>query len=360
MTDPTDLAALAGARVLITGGAGLIGTALRSTLARAGATVRLLDNLSAYESATLALLGTGPLDPDLTVGDSADGDLVRALVADADYVVHAAAHSTVQGCANDPATAFRSNLAATDTVLRAVADTPQVRRLVLLSTAQVYGNGDPGADPGRPRVFTEDAPVRPLNLYASAKTWAEFHTRQLLAPAGREFTVLRPFSVYGPGQVPKPGAPSWVIAQFSMYAALGQQLPLNNGGRQVRDFLYLDDAAHGIAHSLLAPGAAGQTLNLGTGVTTSVRQVAELVCWHYPAAEIVDTPRPAQDPLGARADTTRMCQALSWRPAVSVDQGLTRYVDWIKRTPEAIPHWLRAETTEGRIAAWNPAAPARA
>ncbi|WP_327591366.1 NAD-dependent epimerase/dehydratase family protein (plasmid) [Nonomuraea sp. NBC_00507] len=345
--------------MLITGGAGFIGTAVRRILNAVGAAPALLDNLSAYEPTTLSLLGTGPDDPQLTVGDICDETLVRDMVAQADYVIHAAAHSTVGGCATNPATHFHSNLAGTDTVLRAVAETPGVRRFVLLSTAQVYGSGDPHADPDQIRLFTEDQPVRPLNLYASAKVWAEFHTRQLLAPAGRDFTVLRPFSVYGPGQVPKPAAPSWVIAQFTMYAALGQELILNNGGRQVRDFLYRDDAAEAVTRSLLAPAASGQTLNLGTGTATSIRTVAGHVRAHFPETEVVDAPRPAQDPLGGRADITRSTSVLAWMPKVSVTEGIARYVEWVSTTPAAIPPWLREETSQSRITAWNSSAASR-
>jgi UDP-glucose 4-epimerase/dTDP-L-rhamnose 4-epimerase len=348
---------LHGARVLITGGAGFIGTALARALHAQGALPVLLDDLSAYDPATLTLLGTGRHDPQLTYGCVTDEPLVQHLLREADFVVHAAAFSTVGGCAADPDTAFRSNMAGTDTVLRAVAAADRVRRFVLLSTAQVYGNGDPDLPADQPRIFREDQPVHPLNLYASAKTWAEFHTRQLLAPAGRDFTILRPFSVYGPGQVPKPAAPSWVIAQFCMYGALGQQLLLNNGGGQIRDFLYLDDAVQGIVHSLTAPAAIGRVLNLGTGTATSVRQVAEHVLGHFPGTDLIDAPRPAQDPLGGRADIQAMSAALSWSPTVDVASGIAHYVDWLRTTPQAIPEWLREETSSSRLAAWNPAVP---
>ncbi|TLS46085.1 NAD-dependent epimerase/dehydratase family protein [Streptomyces montanus] len=348
---------LHGARVLITGGAGFIGTAIRQTLDQAGATCALLDNLSAYGPTTLTLLGTGPGDPQLTVGDICDEHLVRSLVADADYVIHAAAHSTVHGCTTDPQTAFHSNLAGTDTVLRAVAAS-SVRRFILLSTAQVYGHGDPHASPEQQGVFTEDQLLNPLNPYANAKLWAEGHTRQILGAVGRDFTIVRPFSVYGPGQVPKPGAASWVVAQFTMYAALGQQLLLNNGGRQVRDFICRDDVAAAIARCLTAPGAAEQILNLGTGTQTSVHEVAEHVRAHFPDAAILDAPRVAQDPLGACADTSRMETVLGWRPHTTVTDGIARYVEWVRTTPNAIPDWMRAETSASRIDAWSAPAPA--
>ncbi|MDT0616243.1 NAD-dependent epimerase/dehydratase family protein [Streptomyces lancefieldiae] len=349
---------LTGAHVLITGGAGFIGAALRATLTRAGARPALLDDLSAYGPTTLTLLGTGPTDPALTIGDINDEQLVRRMVADADYVVHAAAHSSVHGCTTDPDKAFRSNLAGTDTVLRAVAAAPHVRRFVLLSTAQVYGHGAPDAPRGeRAGSFTEDQPLDPLNIYANSKLWAEGHTRQILDLAGRDSTIVRPFSVYGPGQVPKQGAASWVVAQFTMYAALEQQLLLNNGGQQVRDFIHRDDVAEALRLCLTAPAATRQTLNLGTGTQTSVRQVAEHVARHFPGARIVNAPRVAQDPLGACANTTRMRTVLDWQPAIGAADGIAGYVDWVRTTPNAIPDWMRAETSTSRIAAWSAPAP---
>ncbi|MEU6040665.1 NAD-dependent epimerase/dehydratase family protein [Actinomadura sp. NPDC047616] len=124
------------------------------------------------------------------------------------------------------------------------------------SPAQVYGHGT--GDRDREQVFTEDAPVRPLNPYAAAKLSAEHQTRFLLDAAGVDYTVLRPFSVYGEGQIPKQGALSWAIAQLSMYATIGDPLPLNHGGRQIRDFLHATDAATGIVRALVAPAACRQ------------------------------------------------------------------------------------------------------
>ncbi|MFE9846558.1 NAD-dependent epimerase/dehydratase family protein [Streptomyces goshikiensis] len=349
---------LNGARVMITGGAGFIGSALRTALNGAGAHTALLDDLSAYGPTTLSLLGTGPTDPALTVGDINDEPLVRRMVADADYVIHAAAHSSVHGCTTDPHKAVRSNLTGTDTVLRAAAAAPAVRRFILLSTAQVYGHGAPHAPRGeQPGFFTEDQPLNPLNVYANSKLWAEGHTRQILGPAEKDFTILRPFSVYGPGQVPKQGAASWVVAQFTMYAALGQQLLLNNGGRQVRDFIHRDDVADALRLCLTAPAASRQTLNLGTSTQTSVRQVAEHVARHFPDAEIVDAPRVAQDPLGACADTSRLRGVLDWQPKVGVEDGIDAYVQWVRTAPNAIPDWMRAETSTSRITAWRTPAP---
>ncbi|MEW9532851.1 NAD-dependent epimerase/dehydratase family protein [Microbispora sp. NPDC049125] len=340
--------------MLITGGAGLIGAALRRTLESAGASVTVLDDLSGYDRATLALLGVDERDPRLAVGDICDEDLVRALVGDSDYVVHSAAFSTVAGCTRDLEAAFHSNIAGTETVLRAVAQTRNVRRFAFISSAQVYGHGTSGTD--AVQVFSEDQPISPLNLYAAAKAWGEWQTRFLLEPAKVDHVVVRPFSVYGEGQIPKPGAYSWVIAQFAMYAMIGDPLPLNNGGRQVRDFLHVEDAAAAICLALVAETASGKTINLGTGRITSVRRVAELVRTHFLDAQFQDAPRPAQDPLGGCAEIARMTDALGWEPQVTVDTGIARYVQWLRAVPAAIPDWLRGESD--RIASWNAGAAA--
>ncbi|WP_436758709.1 NAD-dependent epimerase/dehydratase family protein [Streptosporangium sp. V21-05] len=342
------LTALSGRHVLITGGAGLIGAVIGRMLEAAGAHVTALDNLSSYETMP-TLLKADEHESGLRIGDICDEDLVRDLVRDSDYVIHAAAHSTVAGCTRDPETAFHSNVAGVETVLRAVADAGNVRRFLFISSAQVYGHGAAGSD--AVQTFTEDQPISPLNVYAAAKAWGEWQTRFLLNAAGVDFTVVRPFSVYGEHQVPKPGAYSWVIAQFAMYAAIGDPLPLNNGGRQVRDFVHVEDAAAGICLALVGEEAGGQIVNLGTGRTTSVRRVAELIQTHFPDAQLCDAPRPAQDPLGGCADINRMSQVLGWEPQISVEAGIARYVDWLRAVPAAIPDWLR---TEGdRVASWN-------
>ncbi|MGA5284894.1 NAD-dependent epimerase/dehydratase family protein [Streptomyces griseoincarnatus] len=347
-TTRSPLSALNGAKVLLTGGAGLIGTRVHRRLEEAGAIVTVLDDLSAYEESTLELLGVDQSDPQLIVGDVADQELVNSLVNGSDYVIHAAAHSTVAGCKADPETAFRSNMAGVNSILRAVVRAGSVKRFLFVSSAQVYGQGD-----GRQEVqrFTEDMPADPLNPYASAKLWGELQTRQMLDHHGIDYAVIRPFSVYGEGQVPKPDAYSWVIAQFTMYAALGQELPLLNDGRAVRDRIHVDDTAEAICHALVAENASRQTLNLGTGVATTVREAAELVREYFADATFTNHPPAPQDPLGGYADTTHMERALGWRPEISLADGVRRVVTWLRETPQAIPQWLRDEHPD-RAAKW--------
>lgn len=134
-----------------------------------------------------------------------------------------------------------------------------------------------------------------------------------------------------------------MVAWYGMRAMLGLPLPLNGGGTQVRDFVHVDDIADATLLAALAPRAHRATFNVGTGRATSIREIADLVRRHRPDSPLVQTPMPHGDPLGACAATTRMKDVLAWEPSVSIEDGVQRYMEWVERTPEAIPGWLRAE-----------------
>lgn len=109
----------------------------------------------------------------------------------------------------------------------------------------------------------------------------------------------------------------------------------------MRDFVHVDDIAAGTIRALSAPAAHGQVLNIGTGRPTTIRSVAEHVLTHYPDAELVERPMPPGDPMGGYADVDRMRRALKWCPRITVEEGVDRYVKWIKERPEATPGWMR-------------------
>jgi nucleoside-diphosphate-sugar epimerase len=328
---------LRGSRVVVTGGAGLVGSRLTALLRGAEAEVTVLDRMDAYPDSVHALFGAERHATRLVVGDIRDRALVRKAMDGAELVVHAAAYADVAACTRRPDIAFKANIEGTEVVLEeAVA--ARVRRLVLISSAAVYGNGT-GASNG-PQTFHEDQPLHPLSVYANSKLWAEHQTRLLLGAAGIDFSVLRYFSVYGDPQVPKPGSHSWMVAWLAMHARLGLPMRLNGGGVQVRDLVHVDDIATATALALVEDGVVGATVNVGSGTPTSVRDVGELIAPHFPDSRFVTTPRPADDPLGGYADTSRLHELLRWRPGISVADGVERYVNWLNATPEALPGWL--------------------
>ncbi|MGX2997350.1 NAD-dependent epimerase/dehydratase family protein [Streptomyces sp. JNUCC 64] len=331
---------LRGSRIVVTGGAGLVGSRLTALLRGVGAEVTVLDRMDAYPESVHELFGSPRTATRLVVGDIRDRALVRDALAGAERVVHAAAFADVAACTRRPDIAFKANIEGTEVVLEEAA-AARVRRLVLISSAAVYGNGTAPAD--GPQVFQEDQPPHPLSVYANSKLWAEHQTRLLLGAAGVEFSILRYFSVYGDPQIVKPGSHSWMVAWLAMHARLGLPMRLNGGGVQVRDLVHVDDIAMATALALVEDGVVGETVNVGTGTPTSVREVGELIAPHFEGSRFVTTPRPADDPLGGYADTTRLHELMRWRPGITVAEGVDRYVRWLNDTPAAVPAWL-AET----------------
>ncbi|WP_282697129.1 NAD-dependent epimerase/dehydratase family protein [Streptomyces sp. CC208A] len=329
------------ARIVVTGGGGLVGSRLVALLLDAGAAVTVLDRMDAYPESGHETFGVARGGARLVVGDVRDADTVGALLGEADYVVHAAAYADVAACTRRPDIAFRANVEGTQIVLEQATRHP-VRRLVLVSSASVYGDGAPGIE--GPQVFHEDQPLFPMSVYANAKLWAEHQTRLMLgASSGTEYAVVRYFSVYGEPQIPKPGSHSWMVPWLSLQARLGRPMRLNGGGVQVRDLVHVDDIAEATALALIEEQMAEQTVNIGTGRPTSVREVADLIAPYFPGARRIVTPRPEGDPLGGYASTERSRDLLRWRARIPVEEGVDRYVRWLLATPDATPRWLAEE-----------------
>lgn len=331
---------LAGASVLVTGGGGLVGSRIVAQLSACGAIPLVLDRFDAYPHPVRDLFQVDRHGGQVVLGDVRERATVRWLTARADYVIHAAAYADVAACTRRPDTAFAANVHGTQTVLDAVAAS-NVRRLVFVSSASVYGDGAPN-EPG-PAPFREDQPLTPISVYANTKVWGEHQVRLMLGTTSTEYAIVRYFSVYGDPQIPKPGSHSWMVPWLAQSAHTGQPMRLNGGGHQVRDMVHVEDIAHATILALVADQAAGQTINIGTGIPTSVRRIAELIATHYPQAEFVRKPMPDGDPRGGCADTRRAADLLGWRPTISLAQGIDRYVHWLATTPNAIPDWFASQ-----------------
>ncbi|WP_326691150.1 NAD-dependent epimerase/dehydratase family protein [Streptomyces sp. NBC_01795] len=360
MTD-TYLSELAGRTVLVTGGAGLIGSRVTAQLRKLGAHPRVLCALDPYPPHTYRDVFDVDLDsPDAIEGSVTDRAAVARAVDGADYVIHAAALADVAACTRHPHNALAANITGTQTVLDAAAASDQLRRFVFVSSASVYGNGEPDNSPRcaelrsmrqllesvygqAPTLFTEESPLRPVSVYGSTKAWGETQTRLILSAVGVSHTVVRCFSVYGEPQIVKQNSHSWMVAWFAARAALGLPLHLHGGGRQIRDLVHVDDVAAATVRSLVAPRAHNETINIGTGTPISVRTVAGLIAEHFPGTQLLETPMPPGDPLGGYASPHRLAATLEWKPSITVAEGVARYVRWLGRTPDAVPYWLRSE-----------------
>ncbi|MEV0123140.1 NAD-dependent epimerase/dehydratase family protein [Streptomyces sp. NPDC050703] len=346
---------LDGATVLVTGGAGLVGSRICRDLRAAGARPLVLCSRDAYPAEVYRDL-FDVRSEEVETGDIRDAALVRGLVARSDAVVHAAALADVAACTRRPQDAIDVNIAGTQAVLDAVAACDRPRRLVFVSSASVYGHGEISPAHrttaellrevhGRSApAFHEDMPLKPTSAYGNTKAWGEQQTRLQLDEAARSWSVVRYFSVYGQPQVIKPGSHSWVVAWFAAHASCGMPLHLNGGGQQVRDFVHVDDIAQGTLRALSVPGAHRQVINIGTGRATTIRRIAELVMQFYPGTTLTEAPLPVGDPMGGYASTHRMTSTLAWQPSVTVEDGVRHYVQWLQAHPQAVPNWLRTDT----------------
>ncbi len=308
-------------RVLVTGGAGFIGSHLVERLLAEGVGVNVLDDLSSGAVDNLPATG----DVDLVVGDIADGSAVAAALAGVDAVVHLAAIASVTASIADPLATSRTNLTGSLTVFQAAADAA-VRRVVYASSAAVYGN--PESLPVR-----EDAPKRPLSPYAIDKLAGEHHLAHFNGAGVLDAAAFRFFNVYGPRQ--DPNSPySGVISVFLERGARREPLMVHGDGRQTRDFVYVADVVEVLAAAVTGPNGSSHAgadqsrtdlpvLNVARGEAISLLELIDAV------GEVVGGPPPAVEFGPARegdirhslADVTAL-KATHGLPRTPLDEGL--------------------------------------
>lgn len=266
----------------------------------------------------------------LVVADVNDAGVVGALVAEADAIVHAAAESHVDRSIDDPRGFFVTNVLGTQTVLEAVRTTG--RRMLMISTDEVYGPGDPAG--GR---FGEDHPMRPRSPYAASKAAADLACQAYAATYGVDVTVVRGTNAYGPRQIER------VVPTYAICALEGTPVPVYGRGEQRREFLHVRDWVRA-AIVALERGEPGVLYNIGAGTELSNLELAERIvslahASHDLIAFVPD--RPGHDfRYGVSADRLL---ALGWAPEVTFEDGLAETVAWYRDHRE----WLfRAHEVE--------------
>jgi UDP-glucose 4-epimerase len=262
--------------VLVTGGAGFIGSHTVDRLVADKSRVVVLDNLSTGKRANLA--HHGPLTfaagspVELVVADVSHGlfaplAAITAAHGPISHIVHLAAQVSVVHSLANPLVDVQTNYIGTVQVLE-YARALGVQKVVFASSAAVYGDGD-----GSP--ITEDAVLRPLSPYGVDKLASEHMMRAYASTHGLPSTPLRFFNVYGPRQ--DPSSPySGVISIFADRARAGKPIMIFGDGLQTRDFVYVEDVARAVVAALRTAGD-GTAVNVGTGRETTVRALAETI-----------------------------------------------------------------------------------
>jgi UDP-glucose 4-epimerase len=305
--------------VLVTGGAGFIGSHLVEALTAAGQRVRVLDDLSTGLRANLA--GIRP-EPELIEGDVADADAVERATNGVAVVYHLAALASVQRSVEKPDDTHRVCATGTLRVLES-ARRHGVRRVVYAGSASAYGV--PAGE-----VQTEDDPLVPLSPYAAAKLAGEMYLQAFAATYGLETVRLRFFNVFGPRQ--RADSPySGVIALFTAALTAGRAPMVFGDGLQTRDFVAVADVAQALMKAAAAPGVSGRVYNVGTGRGVNL---LELIAALNKQLGTDVTPRHgpprAGDVRHSRADIRRARTELGFEPQVTFEDGLARTLHWYR------------------------------
>ena len=308
---------MAESHVLVTGGAGFIGSHLVDALLERGDRVTVLDRLSAGGS--LENLTQHDAEPRMTFvrGDVCDAPLTDRLVAEADAVVHAAAETHVDRSIDEPAGFLTTNVLGTETVLSAVHR--HGTRMLMISTDEVYGPGDPMGG-----LFDEDAPLRPRSPYAASKAAADLLCAAWVTTYAAPVVLVRGTNAFGPRQIER------VVPTFAVNALRGRPLPVYDRGQQRREFLYVGDWVQA-AIAALDRGEPGVVYNIGDGHELENTELARRICALAGASDdliefVAD--RPGHDfRYGVRSDRIR---SLGWAPAWSFDDALAHTVEWYR------------------------------
>jgi len=303
-------------RVLITGGAGFIGSNLVDAVIADGQEVTVLDDLSTGYAENV-----NP-EAKLISGDVADPDAVREACRDAELVVHLAAARAVLRSVQDPLATDRANTRGTLSVLEA-ARQAGVRRVVCTSSSSVYGGASVTPTP-------ESAPLVPRSPYAVSKLAGEQYARVYWELHGLETVAIRLFNVFGPRQRPD-SLYAAVIPIFIAAMRSGASLEVHGDGLQSRDFTYIDDAVAGLVAATRAPAerCAGRAYNLaGGGEHSLLELISVLERLTGSTASPIHIEARAGDIRRSRADLSSAASDLGWAPRVSFEEGLARTVAW--------------------------------
>ncbi len=301
--------------VLVTGGAGFVGSNLVKRLMREGAKITVLDDLFTGRLDNLPASGF-----EFVQGSVCDAALVERLVAQHEVVFHAAARNIVVSTRN-PREDFETNIGGTLNVLLA-ARAAGTQRVVYTSSTSVYGN---------PRYLpiNEDDHLSLLTPYAVSKLGGENYCMAFYESYGLPTTAVRYSNIYGPGQDPA-NPYCGVVAKFAESLFAGKPPVIHGDGNQTRDFTYIDDAVEATLLAGTSDRALGEVFNVGTGMETRVNELATVLI-KLIGANVTPQHSDRRDVDNIRrrvVNIEKTRRVLRWTPEVTLEEGLRRTIEW--------------------------------
>ena len=302
-----------GKTVVVTGVAGFIGSRVAARMAAEGFTVVGVDDLSSGKQSNV------PSSIDFIQGNLADTQTISKLPKAAEFVLHLAGQSSGEMSFDDPVSDLEKNTISTLNLIR-YGIGANISKLVYASSMSVYGNV-PDAPIG------EDEHVAPLSCYGIGKLAAENY----LNVFGQQLSSvsLRMFNVYGPGQ-DMANLRQGMVSIYLAQALTNKHIVVKGSLERFRDFIYIDDVVEAWFRAVTLAGVGGNTINIGTGVRTTVAQVLEAVKANVVGTTVEVTDPTPGDQNGVFADTTRMRALLGMSDFVQLADGVKRFSDFVK------------------------------
>ena len=302
-----------GKTVVVTGVAGFIGSRVAARMATEGFTVVGVDDLSSGKQSNV------PSSIDFIQGNLADTQTISMLPKSAEFVLHLAGQSSGEMSFDDPVADLEKNTISTLNLIK-YGIGANISKLVYASSMSVYGNV-PDAPIG------EDEHVAPLSCYGVGKLAAENYLnvfdKQLSSVS------LRMFNVYGPGQ-DMTNLRQGMVSIYLAQALTNKHIVVKGSLERFRDFIYIDDVVEAWFRAATFAGVGGNTINIGTGVRTTVAQVLEAVRAQVAGTTVEVTDPTPGDQNGIFADTTRMRALLGMSDFVQLADGVKRFSDFVK------------------------------
>ncbi|MGH8900408.1 MAG: NAD-dependent epimerase/dehydratase family protein [Egibacteraceae bacterium] len=306
--------------MLITGGAGALGSQLARRLITKGAGVTVLDDLSSGRKDLV------PDSADLIVGDVSDSFILPPLFEERqfDYIFHLAALFANANSVDHPERDLEVNGAGTLAALRQAGRIGGLKRFVFASSSCVYGQVS-GA-------ISEQAPFQPETPYGITKTLGEMYARYFSEHCGFPVSIVRPFNAYGPGEYP--GRYRNVIPNFIAAALRGEPLAITGDGTETRDFTFNLDVVDGMIGVATSEATIGRAYNLGSGRETPIGELVErILAITGGRSQVRYTERRAWDrTTNRKADISAARRDFGYRVTTSLDAGLKLTADWLRAT----------------------------
>lgn len=307
-------------KVLVTGGAGFIGSNLADGLIKAGAKVSIIDNLvTGFRENLEEIEG----DFDFIEADLNDSEKLSKAIADVEIVFHQAALPSVPRSVDNPKETHEACANATFNLLLHAKDAG-VRRLIYAASSSAYGD-----QPVLPKVETMVA--KPLSPYAAAKLVGEHYCSVFSHVYGLETLSLRYFNVFGPRQNPS-SFYSGVISRFIDALMSGKQPVIYGDGEQTRDFTYIANVVDANLKASQTPGGIGEVFNTANGDKVTLNElltVVKRVTGNEDVEPLFEAPRPG-DVKDSQADNRKAVECFGYEKVVDLEEGLRRTIDWWK------------------------------